>query len=1466
MTTRRTLTINTIDLTGVVVRDVDVRATLIAGYGEYPSSIDFFPESDRTAIAFRSVTTRTDIEGNATLELIPTVGMRRGSRYAVTFSLGDDVSDPYVISMPDKDANIADLVSSGLSKPELDGVSRADVIGLISVYADGSGDPEGSGTGWSPELSVVEDGDRRVIEIAGWTGGTGAEPSSGIYIGDDGWVEDIAEATDIRGDVGPKGDKGDKGDRGDKGDKGDRGDTGIQGPRGDVGDRGLIGPKGDKGDTGDRGDTGIQGPKGDDGDRGLIGPKGDKGDRGDTGLQGPKGEEGDTGSKGDKGDKGERGDTGIQGPKGDEGDRGVPGVQGEQGERGERGEKGDRGERGVPGEKGSTGDQGYQGIYSIEIYRNSSESLTSVPIGGLYDTDTGALTPPDLWSRDITPSNPGETAYISKARIDPGRESGVVVPAWGIPSIAGSQGPTGPEGEKGDKGDQGDPGLQGEKGDKGDPGLQGEKGDKGDTGDRGLRGEKGDSGEKGDTGSQGIQGEKGDKGDRGDQGIQGEKGDKGDPGAGTGEIADNSIEPIKAKAGTAAEKQSWRDRFASSHISAGDSFIDLTETNLSDIRVITQDIASGVSFVDISDPSTVLTSASAGDVMMVVMFREKVWARVGNILKTPNTGLSENLLRHLSTSDVISVELASEAEARSSEITASSENYVWEDSGELSFAQVVASSSLGTRIAGGAGSTILADVQNLLYSSDDILDISGGTVYIVGRLSTRRSPSSHRLINSDTGTEIIVPALGSVIAGDENDLFYDLGTYSSALAVKSQIRTSVGATAFEGDLGGRALTAVNDIIAPLIDQLDGLDQSTRDIDRVVDGPVVWENAPVADAQFAYTWNLTSATARKLENPDPLSPFDPSTDITGSFRTSGGNIIWSTARNVPADSIILVRVKRGLSPIQFRTRLNAEEHILWGYQYRGHDASWDYYFGGSTSGSSSVDVAIQKRAQSFHTAYHGDLAGRALEQIEQEIADAIDPLTQKIDSIDKLDFDTSPDYWVSGDSEARNYVIHLQGVNVVDLPNVSKVTVRLAGSILASRQSFDPADSDIAVEVSETEARNTNNNIRNRPSIQMDLEFLDASNTLVRLINRQIRVLSKAPVGGDGEVATDFTLDGTGQDDDPLSVSDEYSINNSPYRDTNLPERPSLRGMRFYAVEESSVPESEHIIRWTPARQPGAQTAENSYIGFSLISISNTPPVFNSGAAPSWASLSGIAAVYRERPVSGTLGIVIYIDQSLGVPTHMHLLRQNSITVPTDGSPVTVGGRTYARYFVTRAEGVDTLEVGAEFEFSLQFGDKYLHENGTLGDHKTVPPGEYAADLVDGKLQWIHSNVLTDDIAEKVGKLPIHVIRAIRQQGFGTTDVTGVESLTLPVNYMDYTELELIVSDPRGNTTAFIRVPTIWLSLQVDGKNPKIAVIDNDESGSRQWLTWTPSTRTLGRDAQQDVGVTNRIQIQSARLT
>ena len=106
-----------------------------------------------------------------------------------------------------------------------------------------------------------------------------------------------------------------------------------------------------------------------------------------------------------------------------------------------------------------------------------------------------------------------------------------------------------------------------------------------------------------------------------------------DGGGGTGELEDNSLEPIKAKATTAAEQAAWRARFMSAHISVADALPPIADANIgSDVVILRAGIADGISIVDITDPNTPITSAEVGDVLMALMFRTAVWTRVGNII------------------------------------------------------------------------------------------------------------------------------------------------------------------------------------------------------------------------------------------------------------------------------------------------------------------------------------------------------------------------------------------------------------------------------------------------------------------------------------------------------------------------------------------------------------------------------------------------------------------------------------------------------------------------------------------------------------------------------------------------------------------------------------------------------------------------------------------------------------------
>lgn len=68
--------------------------------------------------------------------------------------------------------------------------------------------------GWTPVPAIVSDGERRVMKVIDWTGGTGTKPSINVYVYTGGFTTNISLATDIRGAIGATGAQGQQGPAG----------------------------------------------------------------------------------------------------------------------------------------------------------------------------------------------------------------------------------------------------------------------------------------------------------------------------------------------------------------------------------------------------------------------------------------------------------------------------------------------------------------------------------------------------------------------------------------------------------------------------------------------------------------------------------------------------------------------------------------------------------------------------------------------------------------------------------------------------------------------------------------------------------------------------------------------------------------------------------------------------------------------------------------------------------------------------------------------------------------------------------------------------------------------------------------------------------------------------------------------------------------------------------------------------
>lgn len=108
---------------------------------------------------------------------------------------------------------------------------------------------------WSMVLETETTPNGIYLKVTDWIGGKGDKPTTDLYIGDSGLVDDISLATNIQGIQGIQGVQGIQGIRGEKGDQGNQGIQGIQGEKGDQGIQGI------QGDQGIQGSTGVTGNK-----------------------------------------------------------------------------------------------------------------------------------------------------------------------------------------------------------------------------------------------------------------------------------------------------------------------------------------------------------------------------------------------------------------------------------------------------------------------------------------------------------------------------------------------------------------------------------------------------------------------------------------------------------------------------------------------------------------------------------------------------------------------------------------------------------------------------------------------------------------------------------------------------------------------------------------------------------------------------------------------------------------------------------------------------------------------------------------------------------------------------------------------------------------------------------------------------------------------------------------------------
>ena len=78
-----------------------------------------------------------------------------------------------------------------------DWVKKLNIRGIPGIQGIQGNPGEDADDGWSPVFSVLSDGERRVLQVSDWVGGTGTKPTTGQYVGISGLVDDIENGVDM---------------------------------------------------------------------------------------------------------------------------------------------------------------------------------------------------------------------------------------------------------------------------------------------------------------------------------------------------------------------------------------------------------------------------------------------------------------------------------------------------------------------------------------------------------------------------------------------------------------------------------------------------------------------------------------------------------------------------------------------------------------------------------------------------------------------------------------------------------------------------------------------------------------------------------------------------------------------------------------------------------------------------------------------------------------------------------------------------------------------------------------------------------------------------------------------------------------------------------------------------------------------------------------------------------------------
>ena len=304
-----------------------------------------------------------------------------------------------------------------------------------------------------------------------------------------------------------------------------------------------------------------------------------------------------------------------------------------------------------------------------------------------------------------------------------------------------------------------------------------------------------------------------------------------------------------------------------------------------------------------------------------------------------------------------------------------------------------------------------------------------------------------------------------------------------------------------------------------------------------------------------------------------------------------------------------------------------------------------------------------------------------------------------------------------------------------------------------------------------------------------------------------------------------------------------------------------------------------VLFWEPVKEVPSTPGTSGAIGQSLSVTGTGSEDYRWGETVDSTARSDIESVNNKADATrlGLAGLESELPDP-PIPGNEATVKTYGLRLPaSSGRAQWVDVGTSLSALTTALQGavrLNSVEAGTDAEFQSALRSQSTN-NTPIILHITADitgtRGGSTYSHAEGDIFWVRPN---DDTLIHLFTLPEGggssgtarervLVAEARSQASG-----GQTTLQLPTDYTSYENIEIITGTIAGtensNTHDVKHIPTSWLALQQDGDAVKIGILDQDEAGSRHWLTWTPTTRTFAF-GRQGTAASNNPRIKAARL-